>query len=116
MALPFDVKFFLMDMRFEHGRSERLHKQEYEALLYQISPVPRQKCTILLPQQNYISGVDDEKYFLWISLPLQLLTQKSGFYSKAKKALAQMKYKPLESTAEACLKRKQAKSDNLAAE
>ncbi|KAJ6953195.1 hypothetical protein NC652_005022 [Populus alba x Populus x berolinensis] len=69
--------------------------------VYQISPVPRQKCTILLPQQNYISG---------------LLTQKSGFYSKAKKALAQMKYKPLESTAEACLKRKQAKSDNLAAE
>ncbi|KAJ7005635.1 hypothetical protein NC653_005066 [Populus alba x Populus x berolinensis] len=113
MALPFDVEFFLMDMRFEHDRSERLHKQEYEALhhdlyrrkifssVYQISPVPRQKCTILLPHQNYISG---------------LLTQKSGFYSKAKKALAQMKYKPLESTAEACLKRKQAKSDNLAAE
>ncbi|KAG6783581.1 hypothetical protein POTOM_009237 [Populus tomentosa] len=63
--------------------------------------VPPQKCTLLLPHQNYISG---------------LLTQKSGFYSKAKKALAQMKYKPLESTAEACLKRKQAKSDNLAAE
>lgn len=62
------------------------------------------------------SKVDYEKYFLWISLPLQLLTQKSGFYSKAKKALAQMKYKPVESTAEACLKRKQAKSDNLAAE
>jgi hypothetical protein len=32
MALPFDVKFFLIDMRFEHDRSERFHKQEYEVL------------------------------------------------------------------------------------
>lgn len=44
----------------------------------------------------------------FLSLFYLLLTQKSGFYSKAKKALAQMKYKPLESTAEVCWKRKQA--------
>ncbi|KAJ7005642.1 hypothetical protein NC653_005072 [Populus alba x Populus x berolinensis] len=104
MALPFDVEFFLMDMRFEHDRSERLHKQEYEALHHDlISDIP---CS---SSEMYYSSSSPE-------LHLRLLTQKSGFYSKAKKALAQMKYKPLESTAEACLKRKQAKSDNLAAE
>ena len=42
-----------------------------------------------------------------------LSTQKLGFYSKAKMALAQMKYKPLESTAEGCLKRIQANLTTL---
>jgi len=60
--------------------------------------------------------LQSKKYFLWISLPFLLLTQKSGFYSKAKKALAQMKYKPLESTAGSVLEKKAGKSGNLAAE
>ncbi|KAJ6938199.1 hypothetical protein NC651_004803 [Populus alba x Populus x berolinensis] len=104
MALPFDVKFFLMDMRFEHDRSERFHKQEYEALRHDlISDIP---CS---SSEMYYSSSSPE-------LHLRAFNPEIWFLFEGQEGFSPNEVQASGINSRSVLEKKTGKSDNLAAE